>query len=221
MHPVRDGRDLADRLDADRRLFVLEHPVLPGRPMNVVWVALWRGAPGSIDDILDPEAPVADPATVDTAVFYSIWNADPGLAGLGRGRSLIEGAVDLLRAELPRVSVFVTLSPVPGLRAWVEAGGAGDVDVEDQRSLLRAGATYLTSLRADGRPLDAVARFHVGNGARVWRVNADADRSARGGARSFGVMVNYRYEPEDRAANRAQLASGTVPVSPGVAALLR
>lgn len=220
VHPVRDARDLADRLDADRRLFVLEHPVLPGRPMNVVWVALWQGAPGSIDDVLDPDAPVSDPGTADTATFYSIWNADPGLAGLGRGESLIEGAVDLLRAELPQLSTFVTLSPMPGFRAWVEAGQAGNVDVGDQESLLRAAATYVTSLGGNGRPLDAVARFHVGNGARVWRVNADADRSARGAARSFGVMVNYRYGPEDRTANRAQLASGSVPVSPGVTALL-
>ena len=34
-----------DRLDDDRRCFVLEHPALPGRPLNVVWCALWRGVP--------------------------------------------------------------------------------------------------------------------------------------------------------------------------------
>jgi malonyl-CoA decarboxylase len=216
VHPVSGPADLADRLDDDRRLFVLEHPLLVGRPMNVVWVALTRGVPARITEILDPAAPTLDPTTADTAVFYSIWNAEPGLDGLGRGRDLIEGAVDQLSAELTGLSTYVTLSPVPGFRAWAEAEGVeatGD-------GLTRACARYLTSLGPTGRPLDAVARFHLGNGARLWRLNPDADTSDRGLDRSFGLMANYRYVPEDRAAHRALLADGSVAVSDDVAALL-
>jgi malonyl-CoA decarboxylase len=220
VHPVTDAADLADRLDEDRRLFVLEHPLLVARPMNVVWVALSRGVPARMDQVLDPGAPMLDPRAADTAVFYSIWNAERGLAGLGRGRDLIEGAVGLLRAELPGLSTFVTLSPMPGFRAWLADRGARSTGPGDPH-LVRDGAAYLTSLDDAGRPIDPVARFHLGNGARLWRVNPGADRSDRGRDRSLGVMANYRYEPEDRAANRAELASGRVAVSDAVAALLR
>ena len=227
VHPIAGPADLADRLDVDRRLFALQHPLLPDRPMNVVWVALCTGVPTSIHAVLDPTAPALDPGTADTAVFYSIWNAEPGLDGLGRGRDLIEGAVGELRTELPGLSTFVTLSPIPGYRAWAvthaaESGAAetGARAEADEQALLCDCATYLTTRRHDGRPLDPVARFHLGNGARLWRINARADLSDRGRQRSWGLMANYRYEPEDRAANRAQLTAGTVPVSDEVRALL-
>src|SRR5690606_36983537 len=48
VHPIAGTADLLDRLDDDRRCFVLEHPALPGRPANVVWVALWNGVAGDI-----------------------------------------------------------------------------------------------------------------------------------------------------------------------------
>lgn len=223
VHPV-DGDEgsaafaaaLADRTDVDRRVFELAHPALPGRPLNVVWVALCRGIPSTMADLLD-DRPATDPATADTAVFWSIWNAEDGLAGLGRGVDLILGAAGLLAAELPALRTFVTLSPVPGLRRWMTArpeheGGDGD--------LAAVAAEYLTTLRDDGRPLDPVARFHLRNGARLWRVLPGADPTERGSARSYGLMANYRYEPEDRDANRSQLAMGTVAVGPEVAQLL-
>jgi malonyl-CoA decarboxylase len=139
-------------------------------------------------------------------------------AGRGSGRDLIEGAADALRAELPHLHTFITLSPVPGLRAWVEANGAEVEPVGDE--LAGLGARYLTSLDEVGRPLDPVARFHLSNGARLWRVNPDGDPSALGVERSFGLLANYRYLPEDRAANRDLLADGTVPVGDAVGALL-
>jgi malonyl-CoA decarboxylase len=217
VHPVRDAEDLADRLAADRRLFALEHPALRGRPLNVVWVALCRGVPDRIEDVLDPAAATLDAATADTAVFYSIWNAEPGLEGLGRGRTLIEGAVGLLRAELPGITTFTTLSPVPGFRRWLEGRRPAGLSPD---ALAACCATYLVGLDGRGRPVDPVARFHLGNGARLWRILPSADGSERGQDRSFGVMANYRYEPEDRAANRRELAAGFVPVSEAVRALL-
>jgi malonyl-CoA decarboxylase len=216
VHPFRGPDDVADRLDDDRRCYVLEHASLPGRPLNIVWCALWRGVPDDLDAILDPTAPTADPTAADTAVFYSIWNVEPGLVGLPGGRTLLVGAVDALRAELPGLSTFVTLSPVPGFRDWL---GSGPRNAPAEH-LLADCARYLTTLRDDGRPLDAVARFHLGNGARLLALAPDADRSERGMDRSFGIMANYRYEPEDRAANRAALREGHVAVGDQVAGLL-
>ena len=223
VHPIQGPDDLADRLDDDRRCFVLEHPLLPGRPLNVVWVALWQGVPGNLAAVLDPAAPTADPTVADTAAFYSIWNVEPGLVGLPGGRALLGGVVEQLREELPGLHTFVTLSPVPGFRRWLqdsEPAARLDELVEQPDELLRACARYLTTLGEDGRPIDPVARFHMGNGARLLDVVGDADRSERGMDRSFGIMANYRYEPEDRAENAASLQRGRPALGDSVTTLL-
>ena len=62
--------------------------------------------------------------------------------------------------------------------------------------LLRLAAHYLLNARRDGKPVDPVARFHLGNGARVERLNWLADTSAKGFDQSLGIMVNYLYDPE-------------------------
>lgn len=222
VHPVEAldfDAALTDRTDVDRRVFELAHPAIEGRPLNVVWVALCRGVPRSMEEILD-DRPALDPSYADAAVFWSIWNAEVGLTGLRRGGDLIIGAADLLRSELAGITTFVTLSPVPGLRRWMSERSDGGADSgaapTTDRALIESASAYLRSFRSDGRPLDPVARFHLGNGARLWRILPDADSSPRGQERSYGVMVNYRYEPEDRTANRALLASGTVAVGPEV-----
>jgi len=222
VHPFGGPDDLDDRLDEDRRCYVLEHPDLPGRPLNVVWCALRNGVPADLGPILDPGAPTGPTATADTAAFYSIWNVEPGLVGLPGGRTLMEGAVAALRDELPALSNYVTLSPVPGFRAWHDALTAepGRGSRDDAEALLAQCARYLTERRGDGRPLDDVARFHLGNGARLLALCPSADRSERGRRASFGIMANYRYEPEDRAANRAELREGRPALGDQVRALL-
>ena len=187
--------------------------------MNVVFVALLRGTPSHLGDVLDPSAATLEPTMADTAAFYSIWNVVPGVRGLDGGRQLLEGAVALLRAELPGLRTFVTLSPVPGFRRWATAGGTDEELDPDHPDLLRTAARYLTTV-VDGRPLDAVAGFHLGNGARLMAVHRHADPSVRGDQRSWGVMANYRYEPEDRPANRAALAAGRPAVGEAITGLL-
>lgn len=218
VNPIAGEADLQDRFDRDRRVFVLEHPVLAGRPMNIVWVALCRGIPARLSEILDPTAPCTEPGEADTAVLYSIWNAEPGLVGLGRGVELIDGAVELLGGELPGLITFVTLSPVPGFRHFAERDASAD-GTEAPTELARQCARYLTTCRG-GRPIDPVARFHMGNGARLLRVSSSADPSPQGMARSWGMMANYRYVPEDRAANRASLAAGRPALGEQVSSLL-
>lgn len=245
VNPVDDAEDpsvfdraLSDRTDVDRRVYGLVDPTAPDHPATVVWVALTRGVPRSLDALTDDREPLR-PSESDTAAFWSIWNvADETAerAGGARppgGRDLIEGAVQLLLDELPSLRTFVTLSPIPGLRRWIASLPDSDralhpsdhhrqeVHEAPDLALEQLAARYLTTLGDDGRPLDAVARFHLGNGARLWRVNSAADRSARGAERSHGMMANYRYLPEDRRENLRMLGNGTVAVSDDVAALVR
>ncbi len=88
--------------------------------------------------------------------------------------------------------------------------------------LLRAAACYLgRELDKSGRPLDPVARFHLGNGARVERLNWAGDPSAKGMKQSFGLMVNYLYDTKRLDRHRTLLAQGRIPVSAEVEGLAR
>ena len=82
--------------------------------------------------------------------------------------------------------------------------------------LLQCAAHYLGQGLKDGKPLDAVARFHLGNGARVERLNWAADPSPKGLKQSYGLMVNYLYDLKRLDKHRAMLAQGKVPVSTGI-----
>lgn len=119
VHAVEGWDDLKDRLETDRRLFAFFHPQMPSEPLIFVEVALVRGLPGEVAPLLDRDAPLADPGRADTAVFYSISNAQPGLVGISFGGFLIKQVVDELSAEFGRVRTFATLSPIPGFRRWL------------------------------------------------------------------------------------------------------
>jgi malonyl-CoA decarboxylase len=211
VHPVTGPEDLADRIDDDRRVFVLEDD--DGVTLTVVWVALMPTEPERITRVLDPGATCLPVDDATAAVFYSIWNVADRVPQ-GGARSLIEGAASQLRDELPHLSTMVTLSPAPRLAALLPDA------VPHDEGFAAAASAALVSRGADGRLREPVARFHLGNGARLWRVNPGADRSERARQQAYGLMVNYRYEPEDRAANRRLLAAGDVAVSPAVQALL-
>src|SRR5579862_20991 len=120
VHEIRGWNDLKNRLEADRRCFAFFHPRMPDEPLIFVEVALVRGMAGNVHTLLDETAPVGDPATADTAIFYSISNCQRGLSGISFGAFLIKRAVDRLAAELPHLTRYATLSPLPGFRAWLE-----------------------------------------------------------------------------------------------------
>jgi malonyl-CoA decarboxylase len=119
VHEIRGWTDLKNRLEADRRCFAFFHPRMPDEPLIFVEVALVNGMAGNIHALLDESAPLGDPHAADTAIFYSISNCQRGLNGISFGDFLIKRVVDALAAELPRLKVFATLSPVPGFRAWL------------------------------------------------------------------------------------------------------
>jgi len=232
VHAIRSLEDLRNRLDSDRRCYALFHPSMPGEPLAFVEVALVGGLANSIQRLLDEKAPVGDPHAADTAIFYSISSPQRGLRGISFGEYLIRGAARRLRRDLPQLETFATLSPIPGFRVWLENRLARDGDdfvpqtdpvrkrlqeiLEDRESLRNAAseaalastleklcARYFHATRADGTPIDPVARFHLRNGARIEAIHAHADISHKGLRHSLGLMVNYRYVPETLESNQA------------------
>ena len=220
VHRMRALEDLKRRLAADRRCFAFFHPALPDEPLIFVEVALVGGMADRIHPLIDPEAPVGDPAAADCAIFYSINNCLEGLRGVTLGNFLIKLVAADLASELPQLKTFATLSPIPGFAAWLrealgrpERGALAGVDRQQLAALdaadwpddpeaaeglrlplSRLCAQYLAREKRGGRPRDSVARFHLGNGARLERINWLGDPSAKGLAESFGLLVNYKYD---------------------------
>lgn len=120
VHRVSSWNDLKNRLDADRRVFAFFHNKMPLEPLIFVHVALVKGMSDNIQALLDEKSPVEDVDKADTAIFYSISNAQKGLAGISFGNFLIKRVVGVLSDEMKNIKIFATLSPIPGFRAWLD-----------------------------------------------------------------------------------------------------
>jgi malonyl-CoA decarboxylase len=265
VHEIHGWDDLRRRLAPDRRCFGFFHPALPGEPLIFVEVALTTGLASSVQPLLarggDEASAREQERMADTAIFYSISNCQDGLRGVSFGNFLIKQVVEELKAELPGVVRFSTLSPVPGFRRWLDKKLAGDEAAgllhDDEVAALRQAAkdpvpdallhdllgmdrwwqdaplaealrapltrlcaTYLTTPAEHGGPADPVARFHLGNGATLERVNWQGNMVPRGIAESCGIMVNYLYDPEQIEANHEAFVRGAIVRSDAVTALL-
>lgn len=214
VHAIRDRRALMRRLQADRRCYGFFHADFPDEPVAFTEIALTRNLSAKVQPLLDPESPVIDPASCDCAMFYSISSCHDGLRGIPFGNALIRRAVDTLAREFPALNTFATVSPIPGFRAWLaetashgdRARAALDAKVKDpswmgdavksaelERALVPLCAFYLLHAKRGGDPIDPVARFHLGNGARLERLNWLGDVSGAGLERAAGLTVNYVY----------------------------
>ena len=244
VHAIQDWDDLRNRLEPpDRRCYAFFHPQLIDEPLIFVEVALTKEIPGAIGPLLDKSRQAIAARDATTAVFYSISNTQKGLAGVSFGNFLIKQVVEDLARELPNLKTFVTLSPVPGFAGWVrremKAEASTAIDEETRRALaviedggdIEQAREAITSLAAyyflkaklpSGRPIDPVARFHLGNGARLERLNFLGDPSAKGLKQSYGLMVNYLYALDHIEANHEAFAEhGTVAASDKVKKALR
>jgi len=232
VHEIQGCHDLRRRLQADRRCYAFFHPALPDEPVIFIEVALTRGMSAKVQPLLALDSPIVDPASADCAIFYSITNPQEGLRGISFGNLLIKQVAEDLGREFPRLKTFATLSPIPGFRKWLTDGTGlreGDprhaelaallakLDVpewfkdkvraaEILKQLNRLCAYYLLYAKQDDEPLDPVARFHLGNGARLERLNWLGDISAAGMRRSAGLMVNYVYRLDDLERNHEAYA---------------
>ena len=251
VHEIRGWDDLRRRIDPpDRRCFAFFHPALIDEPLIFVEVALERDIPGAIAPILaSGRTEFVQPEKARVAVFYSISNCQRGLAGVSFGNFLIKQVVEEISRELPKLATFVTLSPVSNFARWLthelKAESSAVISDSDRATLslmerphwwtdpeifgklqdpmLRAVAYYyLRAKTPTGVPLDAVARFHLGNGARLERINWLADTSDKALAQGLGLMVNYLYELDDIEKNHELYAEGrTVVASSAVQRMLR
>jgi len=195
VHAIESWEDLRRRLEpSDRRCFAFFHPSMPDEPLIFVEVARTQGIPSSVQNLLAEERAAMLASEADTAVFYSISNCQSGLASISFGNSLIKQVASDLSAELEGLETFVTLSPIPNLTKWLDASGL-TYSADHGDNMRAAAAYYLLNAKAqNGLPFDPVARFHLGNGAIVHDVHADADTSEKGRQQSGGAMVNYLYD---------------------------
>ena len=246
VHEIKGWGDLRRRLAPDRRCFAFFHPALPGEPLIFVEVALVEGLATSMPPLLsqdvEEDTARAQATGADTAIFYSISNCQDGLRGVSFGNFLIKQVVEELQAEFPQLERFSTLSPAPGFRRWLTQQLAEESnpdaallpkfarddwwDDPEQSEPLRAAlmrlcATYLTRPPSPGNRIDPVARFHLGNGARLERINWLGNTELRAIQESFGIMVNYLYDHDGIEDNHeAFVRDGTIVRSPDVDALL-
>jgi malonyl-CoA decarboxylase len=246
VHEIRDWDDLRRRIDPiDRRCYAFFHPALVDEPLIFVEVALTESIPVAIAPLLAEDRPPVPVERARTAVFYSISNTQRGLGGISFGSFLIKQVVEELRRELPKLENFVTLSPAPGFLPWLKQ--ADDVPVSDEdrvllthldepdwfenaeltsqlRSVLEplAAHYFLKARTSKGRLIDSVARFHLGNGARLERIDWLGDLSPKGLRESAGLMVNYHYRLEDIEKNHEAYANqGEIAASGAVKKLLK
>ena len=137
----------------------------------------------------------------------------PGLRGwLTKNlRTLIERLEPKARAELER-ALGGSATAERLLEAW-DRPLQLDAKSPVRLMLLRCASHYLAFATQNAKPLDPVARFHLGNGARVERLNWAGDPSAKGLRQSWGLMVNYLYDLRRLDKNRAALLHGKIPMS--------
>jgi malonyl-CoA decarboxylase len=250
VHEIESWDDLRRRIDPpDRRCYAFFHPALLDEPLIFVEVALTREMPDAVGPILSRQREVLPPGRAATATFYSISNCQRGLAGVSFGSFLIKQVVEEISRENPRLQTFVTLSPAPDFARWLDAERRTEsskvLEPDDREALaaldthgwwqspetsellrepmLRAAAWYFLRARnRRGLPYDAVARFHLGNGARLDRLNWLADVTDKGIAQSYGVMVNYLYDLEDIEKNHEAYVEGrAIAASNAVKRLVR
>ena len=196
VHEINSWDDLRARLaPEDRRCFAFFHPLIPNEPLIFVEVALSKNMPESINEVIKIDRSVTLDEDINTAIFYSISNCQEGLSGISFGNFLIQKVAQKLRQENDGLDTFATLSPVPGFSKWLDKKSIDEYRDED--ALLKQALIYLLkSDRDDGLPNDPVAKFHLGNGAILERINLNADLSSKGINQSKGIMINYLYDLE-------------------------
>lgn len=140
VHRIASWTDLRKRLASDRLCFAFFHNKMPSEPLIFVEVALVDRLSHNIGELLNKENERPERGKITTAIFYSITNTQPGLAGIHLGSFLIKTVVEKLSAERSSLKHFATLSPVPGFRAWLDPilkNGETGILTDSEREVIR------------------------------------------------------------------------------------
>ncbi len=238
VHEINGWEDLRGRLKGDRRCFAFLHPAMGDDPIVFVEVALTNQIPDSIAPLIAVERTALPIEQATTVVFYSISNCHPGLAGISFGNFLIKNVVSILASESDSLNTFVTLSPIPGFRKWLQDTDLSElvdadtaekvrqpigavVGDEVRAALMRLCAHYLLREKRNGLAVDPVARFHLGNGASLHQLHWGADLTRNGKLQSAGIMVNYLYDVQNIEINHEEyFGKGKINASRAIVRLL-
>lgn len=257
VHAIDGWDDLRRRLQPDRRCYAFFHRQLPKEPLIFVEIALVPSISREISTLISKDSAVTEPKKFKAAIFYSISNCQPGLRGVSLGNFLIKRVAQKLAEDIPTLKIFSTLSPIPGLTKWFDAGAPLDVSKltpvlnrkisearrivgipgknwtdrlkgqwhpdqcsdKERRAFLGLTAAYLMYFTTS-RSGDAVANFHLSNGATLHQVNWAADLSSKGLQQSAGMMVNYLYELDKVEEQHESFSKGNVTWSRAVEKLI-
>ena len=248
VHAIDGWDDLRRRLQPDRRCFAFFHPQLPAEPLIFVEIALVPEMPASIAPLIEKAAQPIGAKQYRVATFYSISNCQPGLRGVSLGNFLIKRVAERLHAEFPSIRTFCTLSPIPGFMRWLEQVNVEAEELKPLRAKLQAAldklgldrgplthapaistaqqeallalASIFLRLVSPSAAGDPVAKFHLGNGARLQRINWAGDLSKNGLRQSCGMMVNYLYDLAKVEEYHERFLAGDVVHAPAVARLV-
>jgi malonyl-CoA decarboxylase len=141
VHEIQSWEDLKSRLVRNRICYGFFHPKLPLEPLVFVEIALARKIPNSIQKLLAKETDISDLLKTEVAIFYSISSTQKGLGGIKLGNFLIKRVVKELKAKLPDIKHFVTLSPIPEFRQWLNpllAAGDDSIFLKGELDKLKA-----------------------------------------------------------------------------------
>ncbi|GGF76976.1 malonyl-CoA decarboxylase domain-containing protein [Wenyingzhuangia marina] len=218
VHSIKDLSDIKKRLQHHKEFYAYFHPAIKTEPIIFVEVAYTKGIGKSVQEIINRNTR-SNILDFDSCMFYSINNCLIGLSRISLGNFLIKRVVQKIIIDKPNIKVFYTLSPLPGFTAWLLTNkgenirtfvskkdmkmmsflfeGEGDYEKFDNKMksvILRLCAIYLIEVKHNGKPINKVANFHLGNGALINDVFWNGDLSPNGIKSSFGIMVNYEYD---------------------------
>ncbi|GAM18701.1 hypothetical protein SAMD00019534_018760, partial [Acytostelium subglobosum LB1] len=211
VHPYSDPKGIFDRIRPGRLCLVLFHRRLPMLPLMSLYIALTEGIASNMDVINSPHV---DLTKIDSAMFYSISSLHSGLKNVDLGHLLIGKATEYLMIN-PSIKNFCTLSPIPNFKNYLKRRAVSDQPTTDllaavtfnnlesyKFALLSSCLRYImTEKKRNNKAMDPVCNFHLKNGASVYRLNWRGDMSEHRLNESYGIMINYLYQPDVKKAN--------------------
>lgn len=197
VHPISNLLDLKRRLGVGRRCFGYFHTAIPGEPLIFIEVALLKDVAQTIQEVLWDDPPLPESQST-CALFYSISSTQPGLAGINLGKFLIKRVINLVKRDMPHISTFATLSPIPGFMQWLLAKLASQSTLAEVEGTSNSSADNSTFCENVLEPEEEKALM-------------DSSGDFASGKNGMEVMLNLLTSPNHEWTNSATLLSVLKP----------